>query len=145
MAEFSLYIEELKDINGRYVSAARGFRTEHVFCVDKFDRPVAFAAPADIDGGMNHLMAVFAEEFAAASDRFLLSRTFARFYYGFIAIHPFIDANRRTAFVFLENRAAERSCKIESIDILRKVLLEGQVEAEMQKLIALFEAILKFR
>ncbi|MFN7112870.1 MAG: Fic family protein [Alphaproteobacteria bacterium] len=138
------YVQELNILNSAYRSTElRGFRTTEVFCVDKFGRDVTFSKPSDIPLEMDRLMQAFAEEFKNAGDLPSLALCLARFFYVFIAVHPFADGNRRTAFAFLAKRAAEKSYDIQAIDTLRCVLLQGDVAEEMQKLRSLFMVMLK--
>jgi fido (protein-threonine AMPylation protein) len=136
------YIQELRDIHAE-ISGDGQFRHESVVCIDKFDREIHFTPHDQINERLAELMAVFAWELKAALTHRALAATLAKFYYGFIAIHPFKDANRRTAFVFLINRAEERGYHLFSISLLRKVLFEGNVRQEMEKLTALFTQMLK--
>lgn len=137
------YIEELHEINAVHRGDRHGFRTSDVFCVDKLGRKINFSKPEVVGQQTKQLMEVFAAEFDNAKDIPAIALSFARFFYAFIAIHPFRDANRRTAFTFLKSRAHEKSCDIQSLDVLRRVLLEGAISEEMQKLRSLFITMLK--
>ena len=138
------YKQELMAANAFHQNMeVAGFRSTDVFCTDKFNRKITFSKPADIKSGIDQLLTLFATEFEKAVDVPALALCFARFFYVFISIHPYEDANRRTAFTFLERRAKEKSYEIYSIDLLRRVLLEGAVTEEMQKLRSLFIKILK--
>lgn len=137
------YIQELKALHGGIVGKPEeGYRMENVICVDKLDREIIFTPPADIAAKMDVIMTSFALDFAAAQDKMALSTAFAKFYYGFIAIHPFMDGNRRTAFAFIEARAAEKSRSVHSLHLLQKFMFEGNVMPELLKLTALFSHIL---
>lgn len=137
------YVQELDSINAAYRSGKlTGFRSTQVICIDKYGREVGFSAPPDIPFEMGRLMQAFAEEFKNAADIPSLALCFARFFYVFIAVHPYADANRRTAFDFIKRRAAEKSCDIGDIDMLRRVLLQGDVAEEMNKLRSLFIVLL---
>ena len=137
------YAEELHTINAAYRGGRQGFRTTEVCCADVFGRKISFSKHHDVPLEMARLMDVFAAEFDSTDDIPAIALCFARFFYAFIAIHPFRDASRRTAFAFMENRSREKSCDIHSINVLRRVLLEGDVAAEMQKLRSLFITMLK--
>ncbi|HEX2753353.1 MAG TPA: Fic family protein, partial [Alphaproteobacteria bacterium] len=131
-------------INARHLeTTSSGFRTSDVYCIDRYGREIHFSPPREIDDDLSRLLAVFSGEFQSADDISLLSRAFARFYYGFIAVHPFSNGNHRTVCTFLQRRAQEKSYDLESLKLLRKILLEGSVAAEMQKLITAFKLILK--
>ena len=143
MSIINKYVQELVTLNAKHLGGVAGFRTWNVSCIDKFGREICFFSPDEIENSIYRLMTVFSEEFQNAADIFSLSRSFAKFYYGFIAIHPFPNANRRTAFTFLENRANDKAYRIVSIELLQKILLEGSVATEMQKLMILFSEILK--
>lgn len=138
------YLQELIAINSLHVSAwSNGFRSDDGYCIDRFGREIQFAKPEEIDANVHKLIEIFSSEFKSANDLALLSRAFARFYYGFIAIHPFEDGNHRTACIFLQKRADEKSYEITSLNILKKILLEGDVQTEMQKIIMAFKIVLK--
>jgi hypothetical protein len=144
MRQASSYIEELTGLHADIAETpGEGFREAPVICVDRHDREVHFTPAADIARKMNALLGVFADEYERAIDVASLSASLAKFYYGAIAIHPFMDANRRAAFAFLERRAKEKSYRLQGIDLLRQCLFEGDVPREMQKLTALFTHILK--
>lgn len=144
MTNMSGYLQELLQINAFHRNmAVDGFRTTDVFCTDKFSRKISFSKPTEIQSSIDSLLTSFAVEFDKAQDLPALALCFARFFYVFIAIHPFEDANRRSAFTFLERRAKEKAYDIHSIDLLRRVLLEGAVAEEMQKLRSLFIRILQ--
>jgi len=139
-----IYIKELVAINGGHLEIKDNyFRAADGYCIDKSGREISFSAPEEIDASLRRVITVFSDEFESANDLASLSRTFARFYYGFIAVHPFTDGNYRTACTFLQRRAQEKSYEIASLRILKKILLEGAVAAEMQKLMTAFEIILK--
>jgi fido (protein-threonine AMPylation protein) len=140
------YIDELQSLHRDVLPAGpHGWRGSEVTCTDKYGREVRFSAAADAPHHLSALLGVFAEEFAGARDRLDLSACLARLYYGLIAIHPFADGNRRTAFAFLDRRAAEKSFALEGIELLQKCLLEGDVPGDMQRLAALFEHMLRER
>ncbi len=143
MGQNEEYLADLLSLNEFLSSKDKGFRTQDVYCVDINNRKINFAAPSDIAQNMAQLMSVFAAEYERASTVPLLSKAFAKFYYGFISVHPFMDANRRTAFAFIEKRAANKGYDIGSLDVLRNIILEGHVAAEMKKLIVIFEYLLK--
>ncbi len=138
------YIQELLEINARHLeTTCSGFRTADVYCVDRYGREIHFSPPQKIDDDIFRLMTTFSGEFQSADDISLLCRAFARFYYGFIAVHPFSNGNYRTACTFIQRRAKEKSYNIASLQILRKILLEGAVATEMQKLMTAFKVVLK--
>ncbi|MEZ0226142.1 MAG: Fic family protein [Alphaproteobacteria bacterium] len=138
------YLHELKDLHGEIAgNPDEDFRGQPVICVDRHDREIHFTPHAQIGEKMTALLSAFAEEFKDAADVRAVSAALAKFYYGIIAIHPFTDANRRTAFAFIERRAREKSYAVSGIALLRNCLFEGKVAREMEKLTALFTHILK--
>lgn len=136
------YIQELKDIHAE-IAGESTLRDVAVTCIDKHDREIHFTPCHQINEKLADLMFIFTWEYKAAVNHRALAACLAKFYYGFIAIHPFKDANRRTAFIFLINRAEEQGYHLFSIALLRKCLFEGKVQAEMEKLTALFTHMLK--
>lgn len=138
------YLRDLQTINGTHRGGGiQRYRTKDVICLDAFGRTIAFSKPEKLTPEMTRLLAVFTAEFAQVADVPALALTFARFYYAFIAIHPFDDANRRTAFTFMECRAREKSFTICRPELLRRVLLEGNVAEEMQTLRSLLITMLQ--
>jgi hypothetical protein len=138
------YLDELKELHGRIAgNPHEGFRAQPVICIDRLDREIHFTPHAEIAQKMNGLLAAFAAEFNRAGDIGAVAAALAKFYYGIIAIHPFMDANRRTAFAFIAGRAQEKSYAVSGIDLLRNCLFEGKVAREMEKLTSLFTHILK--
>ena len=130
-------------INAKYVDDVnQGFRIGEVHCIDRKGRAVRFSKPGDVEKDCYRLLSVFSREFQISADLFSLSCVLAKFYLGLIAIHPFRDGNRRTAFAFLEKRANDKGYSTGSLDLLRNILFEGDVAAEMQKLIILFSRII---
>jgi hypothetical protein len=138
------YLHELKEIHGEIAGKpGEDFRGQSVICIDRHDREIHFTPHEQIGEKTNALLSAFANDFGLAEDLRAVSAALAKFYYGIIAIHPFTDANRRTAFAFVERRAREKSYSIIGIDLLRNCLFEGKVAREMEKLTALFTHILK--
>jgi fido (protein-threonine AMPylation protein) len=87
---------------------------------------------------MNQLEFTWAKDFAAAQDLSSLAFAFAKFYYAFIAIHPFVDGNQRTAIKFIEDVALDRGYQMQPTPLLRKVHLQGNVPEELKKLTIVF-------
>jgi hypothetical protein len=144
MSKAQQYLQELKDLRGGIAgNSGEDFRGQSVICIDRHDHEIHFTPHEQIARKMNSLLTAFADEFCAAADCRAVSAALAKFYYGIIAIHPFTDANRRTAFAFIELRAREKSYAVSGIDLLRNCLFEGKVAREMEKLTALFTHILK--
>lgn len=137
------FLSELQTINAEIAGNHGGFRRDEVFCVDRSGREVGFYKPEDVDPAMQDLMAVFANEYMAATDKGPLALILAKFYYSLIAIHPFSDGNRRTGFAFLKARAGEKGWSLQNIELLQKFLFEGNVQEEMKKLTALFQHMLQ--
>lgn len=143
MMETQSYLSELRDINARIDGHSGAFRRDGVFCIDKFGREVSFYKPEDVDPAIQSLLDIFTVDFAAASDKGSLSLILAKFYYSLIAIHPFPNGNRRTAFAFLEERAQEKSYHLYNVELLQKLLFEGDVQGDMKNLTALFQYMLQ--
>jgi len=139
----STYLSEIQAMNAGVVGNCGVFRRENVFCVDRFGRDISFYKPEDVVPAMQNLMEIFSSEYAAALDCGSLAIVLAKFYYSLIAIHPFSDGNRRTAFAFLEARARDKSYHLRKIELLQKLLFEGDVKGDMKKLTALFQYMLQ--
>lgn len=137
------FLSELQTINAEIAGNHGGFRRGEVFCVDRFGRDIGFYKPEDVDPAMHGLMAIFADEYAPATDKGHLALILAKFYYSLIAIHPFSDGNRRTGFAFLKARVEEKGWCLQNIELLQKLLFEGNVQEEMKKLTALFQHMLQ--
>jgi hypothetical protein len=138
------WTEELMGINAHILQKELGgFRGTPVICVDTFGREIHFVSADEVPRNIGNMLEVFADDFSKAREYFALSVSFAKLFYSLIAIHPFENANRRTAVEFLMRRAKEKGYSLHSTDLLKKVLFEGNVGHELRILSLLFSQLLR--
>lgn len=116
---------------------APGWRDRPAWCVTRDGRRVAFAPPAAIDPHLRRCLERW-EELAAARPTWKEAAAgAARFWLAFIAIHPFVDGNGRTAKAFLRMGLERLGYRVRGFELIDRLLLEGRPD-DLDRLAALF-------
>lgn len=114
-----------------------GLRSAPAWCVTRDGRAVEFAAPAEIPAALERCLARWREDAAAGGDALRLAFAAARFWLAFIAIHPFVDGNGRTARAYLRRELDALGCAIGDFALIDRYLIEGRPE-DLERLAWLF-------
>ncbi len=137
------YLNDLCEINASLETCSGKLRETDVFCIDKYDREIIFDKPDNVLPHIQKLLSVFSQEYREAKTKTEVACALAKFYYGIIVIHPFDNGNRRTAFAFMKKISYEKLYELQSLELLQKILFEGDVNDDMKKLAAVFYHMLQ--
>lgn len=131
-----LDINELLRISQKILQyqEAPGFRTVDVFCVSKTGQKILFAAPEQVQKQLVGLMTNFRDLLSKSHDLGSYAKAFSVFWLGFIAIHPFINGNGRTAKEYLQNKIQESGLALSRMELLDGILLLGDLSRDLSLL-----------
>ncbi|MBI4348894.1 MAG: Fic family protein [Elusimicrobia bacterium] len=118
-------------------SRAPGWRRERAYCVARDGRVVSFVAPELVEPMLGGCLGRWIEEAARRPGLPELARSVARFWLAFVAIHPFVDGNGRTAKAFLRSELERLGYRLLGFDLIDRYLIEGR-PADFDRLTALF-------
>lgn len=140
-------INELIRLSGRTLNfeGPAGFRTVPVVCTARTGQTIRFASPEAIGPQLLGLMNKVRNQLRTNADLESVARAFSIFWLGFIAIHPFINGNGRTAKAYLEKKAGELGFTLKNIHILDQILLLGDTSRDLSLLQIYFKSNLTIK
>jgi fido (protein-threonine AMPylation protein) len=118
----------LLSLNAKLQKMAQShFRDHPVYCLAKSGQKITFVAPELISICLIKLL----EKVEKEKD-FL--RSLSIFWIGFIAIHPFENANGRTAKEYLRLKLKERELEVVNLNQIDSILLTKNTKDNLQKI-----------
>ena len=117
-----------------------GFRATDVSCVSRDGRRIQFVNHSEVPGLTEKCLTMFEENMARAIQIDDISFSCALFWIGFIAIHPFMDANGRTAKAVIAKELNKKRFHMITFDLIDRYLIEGNIDEDLGVLQKLFLA-----
>ncbi len=118
------------------------FREESVYCVARSGQKITFTPPSEIVGTLALVLEEFNSLLSGSETIEEISFALSYFWMGFIATHPFMNGNGRTAKAFLEQKAKSLGLELNLAGI-DSILLEQDPQQNMQLLYPYFLQNLK--
>ncbi|MBY0517207.1 MAG: Fic family protein [Bacteriovoracaceae bacterium] len=133
-------INELCRLNARIEPSPvhTGLRQHDVFCVAKTGQKIRFTQPQNIAGQLSLILEKFDELYSEALELKSLSFALAYFWFGFIAVHPFANANGRTGKAYLLDKIKFKGMKLKDPEKLQAILLKGDTTEDLKQLTQYF-------
>ena len=124
-------------------SAAQGkFREQSVYCVARSGKKITFTPPSEIEGTLAMVLEEFNSLLSGSENLEEISFAMSYFWMGFIATHPFMNGNGRTAKAYLDLKARSLGLEI-NLSGIDTILLEAEPTQNMKQLYPYFLQNLK--
>lgn len=118
------------------------FREQSVYCTARSGQKITFTPPSEIVGTLAMVLEEFNSLIAGSETVEEISFAMSYFWMGFIATHPFMNGNGRTAKAYLEQKAKTLGLEINLAGI-DGILLEQDPQQNIQLLYPYFLQNLK--
>ncbi|MCE3011539.1 MAG: Fic family protein [Proteobacteria bacterium] len=118
------------------------FREQSVYCTARSGQKITFTPPSEIVGTLAMVLEEFNSLIAGSETVEEISFAMSYFWMGFIATHPFMNGNGRTAKAYLEQKAKTLGLEINLAGI-DGILLEQDPQQNIQLLYPYFFQNLK--
>jgi fido (protein-threonine AMPylation protein) len=118
------------------------FREQSVYCTARSGQKITFTPPSEIVGTLAMVLEEFNSLIAGSESIEEISFAMSYFWMGFIATHPFMNGNGRTAKAYLEQKAKTLGLEINLAGI-DGILLEQDPQQNIQLLYPYFLQNLK--
>ena len=116
---------------------APGLRVQPACCVARDGRLVTFAAPEAIRPFLYKCVEQWLGSTTERPSPRDVAAAAARFWLTFVAVHPFVDGNGRTAKAFLRMELEPLGFAISGFELIDRYLIEGKA-GDLENLAALF-------
>lgn len=118
------------------------FREQSVYCTARSGQKITFTPPSEIVGTLAMVLEELNSLIAGSETLEEISFAMSYFWMGFIATHPFMNGNGRTAKAYLEQKSKTLGLEI-NLSGIDGILLEQDPQQNMQLLYPYFLQNLK--
>ncbi len=118
------------------------FREQSVYCVARSGQKITFTPPQEIVGSLAMILEEFNSLLAGSENLEEISFAMSYFWMGFIATHPFMNGNGRTAKAFLDQKARSLGLEVD-LKGVDSILLEADPQQNIKELYPYFLQNLK--